>query len=173
MVGRGGSVLIFHRGADGHELVLGKVVAEDELFPIGRQQGLVFLGLIDGFQGRRIVDGGDVVQVAQLHAVHEGQGDQRHGGHDGTHHNEGGAAAALAPVAVRDGAEEGQHEQGQDIVRRHDHAGPGLGHAKLVGQDHGDGVVVSLPECTDQEKGKAYKDRPFVAEFHSLSSKVR
>ena len=109
----------------------------------------------------------------QLGVIHERQGNEHHGGNEGTHHDEGRPAAPLAVVLVGDGAEQRQHEQGQHIIQRHNSAGPRLTHAELVGKDHGDGIVIRLPEGLDQEEGKAHQNDPLVVEFHTVSSSSR
>ena len=171
-VGDGAAVLL-HLAADLAEFLLGEFLAQNELVAAGGQQGLISLAVIDLRQGGGIVDGGDVGQVLQLGVVHEGQGNEHHGGDQRAHHDKGGPAAPLAVVLVRDGAEQGQHEQGQHIVQSHDDAGPGLAHAELVGEDQGDGVVIGLPERADQEEGKAHENGPLVVEFHTVSSSSR
>ena len=87
-------------------LLLGEFLAQNELVAAGGQQGLVGLLVIDLLQGGGIVDGGDVGQVLQLGVVHEGQGNEHHGGHQRAHHDEGGPAAPLAVVLVGNGAEQ-------------------------------------------------------------------
>ena len=171
-VGDGLAVLL-HLAADPDEFLLGELLAQDELVAAGGQQRLVGLAVVDLLQGGGVVNGGDIGQVPQLGAVHKGQGDEHHGGDEGTHHDEGGAAAPLAPVLVGNGAEQGQHEQGQHVVQGHDDAGPCLAHAEFVGEDQGDGVVIGLPERADQEEGKAHENSPLVVEFHTVSSSFR
>jgi hypothetical protein len=78
------------------------------------------------------------------------------------------AAGRAAPVGY--GAEQGQHKQRQHIVQRHNKAGPGLRHAELVGKYQGYGRVVSLPECADEEKGKAHAYGALVIQFHFPAS---
>ena len=137
------------------------------------EQLLVRLTFVDGGEGGGIVDIGGGAQMLQLGVVDKTQADQRHGGHQCAQHNEGSAPSAAVGASVGDGAEQGQHEQGQHVVRRHDHAGPGLAHAELVGEDQGNGVVIGLPEGADQEKGKAHQNGAFVVEFHdAFSSKM-
>ena len=116
---------------------------------------------------------GVIGDVVQLGVIHERQGNEHHGGNEGTHHDEGRPAAPLAVVLVGDGAEQRQHEQGQHIIQRHNGAGPCLTHAELVGEDHGDGIVIRLPEGLDQEEGKAHQNDPLVVEFHTVSSSSR
>ena len=76
------------------------------------------------------------------------------------------AAAAL----VRQSAEQRQHKQSQNVIQSHDHAGQSLVHTEFIGEEHGDGCVIGLPESADQEKGKAHQNGAFIAELHRVSS---
>ena len=76
------------------------------------------------------------------------------------------AAQLLIAAAVRQRPEEGQQEEGQDIVQRHHRARQGLVHVEGLPQDQGDDIVVHLPEGADGEEGQAHQDRPFVVELH-------
>ena len=82
----------------------------------------------------------------QLVVVDEGQGHEGDHGHDGTHQNEGGTLAQLGVDLIRDGTEDGEHEDSQDVVDGHDRARGGLGESEVVGEDQGDDGVVGLPE---------------------------
>ena len=168
-----GAVPVGDLAADGGELLLRELLAENELLTGGGQQRGVLLLLIDGGEGGGIVDGGHAAQVLQLGVVHEGQAHQRHRGDEGADDDEGRPAAAAAGAFVGDVAEQGQQEQRQHVVQRHDDARPRLAHAELVGQDQGDGVVIGLPEGADEEEGEAYHDGALVVEFHSVSSSWR
>ena len=172
-VGDGVAVAVGDLAADGGELALGEFLGQHELLAVRGEQLLVRLTFVDGGEGGGIVDIGGSAQMLQLGVVDKTQADQRHGGHQCAQHNEGSAPSAAVGASVGDGAEQGQHEQGQHVVRRHDHAGPGLAHAELVGEDQGNGVVIGLPEGADQEKGKAHQNGAFVVEFHdAFSSKM-
>ena len=159
--------------ADGGELLLRELLAQNELLTGGGQQRGGLLLLVDDGEGGGVVDGGHVLQVLQLGVVHEGQADQRHRGDEGADDDEGRPAAVAAGTLVGDVAEQGQQEQRQHVVQRHDDAGPGLAHAEFVGQDQGNGVVIGLPEGADEEEGEAYHDGALVVEFHSVSSSWR
>ena len=80
--------------------------------------------------------------------------------------DEGGAASGFGLTAVGDTAEQGEHEQSENVIQRHDDAGGGLAQAELAGQCHGNGHVVDLPEGTDQEEGEADQNGAFVIELH-------
>ena len=169
-VGDGAAVAVGDLAADGGELAFREFPGQHELLAVRGEQLLVRLTFVDGGEGGGIVDIGGSAQMLQLGVVDKAQADQRHGGHQRTQHDEGGAPSAAVGASVGDGAEQGQHEQGQHVVRRHDHAGPGLAHAELVGEDQRNGVVIGLPEGADQEKGKAHQNGAFVVEFHDASS---
>ena len=156
--------------ADGGELLERELLAEDELLPRGRDERRAALALIDRLERLRIVDGGDVSDVAELRAVDERERDEQHRCDERTDDDERRAAAAAARAAVADRAEQRQQEQRQNVVERHNHARPRLTHAELVRQNQGNRVVIRLPEGADQEKGKAHQNCAFIVEFHRFSS---
>ena len=135
------------------------------------QEGILLL-IVDHFHGGRIVDLGVLLDVLQLGIVSKGQEHQENDGQNGAGADEGSAAAALALAAVGNTAEQGQHEQGQNIVQGHDDTGCGLAEAELAGQGHGNGHIVNLPEGADQEKRKADKNGTLGIELHGVSSSL-
>ena len=78
----------------------------------------------------------------------------------------------IAQALVGQSTENRQHKHRQNVIQSHNDTGPGLAHAELVGEDHGDGGVVGLPEGADEEKGKAYQDGAFVIKLHWDTSKI-
>ena len=68
---------------------------------------------------------------------------------------------------VGETAEQRQQKQRQHIVRRHDHTGQSLVHAKGSLQHQRDHVVVHLPESTDGQKGQTYQHRSLVVKLHT------
>ena len=155
---------------DGGKLVLREGVLEHERLAVGGLERAVGLLLVHDAQRGGIVDGGGRVDVFQLRIVDERQADERDGRNDRAKDDKRRAAAALAGVLVGDRAEQRQQKQRQNVVERHDDAGPCLRHAELVRQDQGDGIVIRLPEGADQEKGKANADGAFVVELHRVTS---
>ena len=155
---------------DGSEFLFGELLGEDELLALGGDQLGVLLAVIDDGKTLGVIDLAHLAQSLQLGIVHEGQSDDGNGSEDGADGDEGGALAVAAAAAVGDRAEDGQHDDGQDIIQSHDHAGPELGHAEFVGQDNGDGRVIGLPENTDQEEREADQDGALVIELHKVAS---
>ena len=155
--------------ADGGKVLPGIGLRQGEPLAAGGHQRLVGHAVVNLHQRRGVVDGGHGGDVLQLGVVHEAEGHQGHRRHQCAHQNKGRPPPHFAAAAVRYGAEQGQHKQGQHVVQRHDHAGPALLHAELVGEDQGNGVVVGLPEGADQEKGEAHQYGAFVVEFHTFS----
>ena len=133
-------------------------------------QNGVFLLIIDQFHGGGIVDLGVAFNIGKLGVIRQRQQHQENHCQNGAGADEGGTAAAFAFVTVGDAAEQGQHEQGQDIIQRNNNTGSGLAQAEFAGQGHDDGHIVDLPEGTDQEKGEAYQNRALIVELHRRSS---
>ena len=100
------------------------------------------------------------------------QGKSHHQRHSrqGAKENEGTPPPQAAGAFVRQAAKQGQQEQRQHVVRRHDHAGEAFADAEGLREDFGDQVVVHLPKSTDRKKGKADEDGSFGVELHSIAS---
>ena len=65
-------------------------------------------------------------------------------------------AAQFGSALIGQAAEQGQQEQGQHVIRGHDHTGNAFADAKGFGEDLGDQVVVHLPERADRQERKAH-----------------
>ena len=98
--------------------------------------------------------------------IQQRQDVQQDDGAAGTEEDEGHPLAQAGIGAVRDAAEDGQQEQGQHVIRRHDGAGKGLVQVEGVGQDQGDDAVIHLPEGADGQEGKAHQNGAFVIQLH-------
>ena len=118
-------------------------------------------------QGQGAGLGGGVVAVSKQRQ-HQHQDD----GGQSAKKDKGSAAAQGAFALVRESAEQGQQEQGQNIVRRHNGAGEGFVQMKGIGQNQWHQVVVHLPESADGEKGKSHQDCSLGVEFHKMSSRI-
>ena len=166
MIGDGLAYFISDLGPDGRELFFSIDLGEHEGVAIGSDELFGLFLLVDHCQGLGIIHLGYGGKVGKLHAVHQGQSHEGQGSSNGTDENEGSPASQLMGALVGDSAEQRQHEQGQHVVQRHDETGPGLAHAKLVGQNQGDGVVIGLPESADQKERKADADCTEIIQFH-------
>ena len=98
----------------------------------------------------------------QLGVVGKGQPHKTHHGAQCADEYEGCAFAVACVFFVGKRPEQRQHEKCQNVVQRHYESRPSLVQAELVCQHKRYYRFVSLPECTNQKKCKAYKQRAFV-----------
>ena len=108
--------------------------------------------------------------LLEIAVVQHGQQVHQHHRPGGARQDVGGAAAQFCIGTVGQSPEEGQQEQRQDVVRRHNHAGEGLIQPKRALQDQGNKVVVHLPEGADGQKGQAHQDGAFVVQLQFAHS---
>ena len=113
------------------------------------------------------LEGAGVIGVA---VVDKGQDVYKNDGKAGAEEDIGHALADSGVCPVGYAAEEGQQEQSQDIIRRHDCAGEGLVQVEGVGKDKGDNAVIHLPEGGDGQEGKTHKNGSFIIELHWITS---
>ena len=116
------------------------------------------------------LEGGGLGGIA---VVQDGQ--QVHEDHrrPGARQDEGGPAAHPGlPAPVGETAEQGQQEQSQNVVRRHDDAGEGLVHVEGSAEDQGHQIVVHLPEGADREKGQPHQDGALVVQLQLIHGDV-
>ena len=131
------------------------------------RRGLGVTSGISATAGDRVGPHGDEQQTQHDHEAHQLIG-RRPGGvavvqrGEEVHqdHRPGGAPDDIGRPAAHPGgcpvgqsSEEGQQEQGQHVVRRHDDAGEGFVHVEGLPEDQGHQVVVHLPEGADGEEG--------------------
>ena len=103
---------------------------------------------------------GGVAVIQERQDVHE---DDCEGG---THKNVRGALAQFAVGPVGQPAEQGQQEQGQNVVRGHDGPGQGLIEVEGASKDQVHNAVVHLPEGGDGQEGQSYEDGALAVELH-------
>ena len=58
---------------------------------------------------------------------------------------------------------------GSTVIKGHDNARNRLQESVVVGEDQRNDGIIRLPECRDEEKGKADEDGALVVEFHKFS----
>ena len=102
--------------------------------------------------------------------VNEGQQVHQHRRQNGAHQDVGGAPAQAAAAFVGQGAEQGQQEQGQHVVRSHQQTGNGLAQVEgiLVGKNFGNDAVVHLPEGGDGQKRQTDEHGAFVVQLQGI-----
>ena len=159
--GVGGQVLEFIHGVQ-----LGKLI----LHTFRRVQDGIFLFVVDQFHRCGVVNLGVTLDALQLCIVSQRQYHQENNCQHSTGTDKGGTAAALALVLIGQRTEQGQQEQGENIVQCHNNAGGGLTQTEFAGQGHCNGDVVDLPECADQKKSEANQNGAFGVQLHGETS---
>ena len=104
----------------------------------------------------------------ELGVVDEGERYESDYRDDGADDYERRAAAPFGPAFIGKRAEQGQHEQREYVIQRHNDAGPALRHAELIRKYLGDDVIVRLPEGADEEECETHAYRPPVFELHKI-----
>ena len=114
----------------------------------------------------RLESGGlrSVAVVEQGENVHEDDGAA------GAEEDKGHALADLRVALIRDGAEERQQEERQNVVRRHNCTGEGFVHVEGLRENQRHDAVIHLPERADGQEREADQDGALVVELHFGSS---
>ena len=94
---------------------------------------LVSHAVVKDFKGRRIVDVGNGGNVFKLQSICKREQYKRRRRYDGADEDERRAPPHAVFAAIGNGAEQGEHEQGQDVIERHNDTRISLGHAELIG----------------------------------------
>ena len=103
---------------------------------------------------------GGVAVVEQRENVHKDDGAAS------AEEDKGHPLADFCMALIRDGAEERQQKERQNVVRRHDCAGECFVHVEGLREDQRHDAVVHLPERADGQEREADQDGTFAVEFH-------
>ena len=96
----------------------------------------------------------DIRKIFLLLTINESKSQQSNGRNNRTNYNKGCSLTTFCFALIRKRTKQRKHKQRKNIIQRHNQAGPTLAHTEFVGKNHGDGSIIGLPECHNQEKGK-------------------